>query len=97
MPSANPERGRIAIRQAGCGTCHEIPGVDWPRGRVGPGLHGLGARTLIAGRLPNRPDILSAYIRNAPELVPGSAMPAMPLSQAQARDIAAYLYREGES
>ena len=50
---------------------------------------------MIAGRLPNRPDVLSAYIRNAPALVPNSAMPAMPVSEAESRDIAAYLYEQG--
>ena len=32
------------------------------------------------------------WIRDAPSLSPGTAMPAMPVSDAQARDIAAYLY-----
>ena len=29
-------RGRAAIQRAGCGSCHEIPGLDWPAGRLGP-------------------------------------------------------------
>lgn len=95
MPLADRANGKAAIEQAGCGACHTIPGLAWPKGEVGPRLDGLAERGLIAGSLPNRPDVLVAYIRNAPALVPGSAMPAMPVSAAQARDIAAYLYEQG--
>ncbi|MFN3619023.1 c-type cytochrome [Sphingorhabdus sp.] len=96
MPNASAERGYNVIESAGCGSCHTIPGLDWPKGKVGPDLAGLAERALIAGRLPNQPDILAAYIRNAPALVPGSGMPAMPVSKREARDIAAYLYEAEE-
>ncbi|WP_406697160.1 c-type cytochrome [Sphingomonas glaciei] len=95
MPLADAAHGFEVIERAGCGSCHTIPGVHWPQGKVGPDLGGLAARGLIAGRLPNRPDVLAAYIRNAPALVPGSAMPAMPVTDAEARDVAAYLYEQG--
>ncbi|WP_425566764.1 c-type cytochrome [Sphingomonas swuensis] len=88
-------RGLQAIKRAGCGSCHQVPGLRWPEGKVGPRLDGLAERALIAGQLPNRPDVLTTYIRNAPALVPGSAMPAMPVSDTEARDIAAYLYDQG--
>ena len=97
MPVADAAHGRAVIERAGCGSCHMIPGVRWPQGKVGPSLHGLAERGLIAGKLPNRPDVLAAYIRDAPALVPGSAMPAMPLSEAEARDVAAFLYEQGGS
>ena len=93
MPFADAARGRDAAMVAGCAACHLIPGIEWPQGTLGPPLHGFSGRTLIAGKLPNRPDILAEYIRNAPALVPGSAMPAMPIDAAQARDIAAFLYQ----
>jgi mono/diheme cytochrome c family protein len=96
MPMASTANGKQVIEQVGCGSCHVIPGVDWPKGEVGPALAGLAGRALIAGKLPNRPDMLAAYIRNAPAFVPGSGMPAMPLTEAEARDIAAYLYQHGE-
>ena len=95
MADADPEAGKAAIERVGCASCHTIPGVDWPKGKVGPSLDGLSGRGLIAGKLPNRPDVLSAYIRNAPGLVPGSGMPAMPVSVQESRDIAAYLYDIG--
>ena len=93
MPLASADRGKAVIARVGCASCHTIGGIDWPRGRVGPALHDFTERGLIAGRLPNRPEFLAAYVRNAPALVPGSAMPAMPISEREARDIAAYLYQ----
>ncbi len=95
MPQASAAHGKAVIERVGCGSCHLIPGVRWPQGKVGPALDGLAQRALIAGKLPNEPDVLAAYIRNAPALVPGSGMPAMPVSEAEARDIAAYLYEQG--
>lgn len=95
MPMADAAAGRAAIKRVGCGSCHTIAGIDWPQGQVGPKLDGFADRALIAGRLPNRPDVLAAYIRNAPALVPGSGMPAMPVSEAESRDIAFYLYEQG--
>ena len=86
------ERGLVAIRKAGCGSCHEIAGLEWPAGRLGPSLLGFDDVGLIAGELPNRPEILAAFIRNAPAVKSGSTMPPMPVSAAEARDIAAYLY-----
>ena len=91
MPQADAERGRLAMERVGCGACHLIPGV-WPEGRVGPALNGFASQTLIGGRLPNRPDVLAGFVRDAPQWLPGSAMPAMPLTEEAARDVAAYLY-----
>lgn len=93
VPEGTAEaRGLALIESAGCGACHEIPGVDWPKGRLGPSLAGFDDVGLIAGALPNRPGTLAAFIRNAPSVKPGSTMPPMPLSESQAADIAAYLY-----
>lgn len=92
MPGASPERGRDIIVRVGCASCHTVPGIRWPRGKVGPSLHGFAASNLISGRLPNRPDMLAAYVANAPAVLPGTTMPAMPVSEREARDVAAYLY-----
>ena len=94
MPQASSERGKEAIERVGCGSCHRIPGIPWPEGKVGPPLDSFAGRALIAGRLPNRPDLLAAYVRNAPALVPGSGMPAMPVTEEEARNIASYLYEQ---
>lgn len=92
MPQASAVRGKQVIERVGCGACHSIPGVRWPAGEVGPSLEGFANQGLIAGRLPNRPDLLAAFVRNAPAVLPGTTMPAMPLDEAEARDVAAYLY-----
>lgn len=92
MPGADAGRGREIIARVGCGSCHVIPGVDWPRGRVGPSLDGFAARPLIAGTLANEPDLLAAYVRDAPAFTARSGMPPMPLTETEARDVAAYLY-----
>lgn len=91
MPQADPQRGREVMNRVACGSCHRIPGV-WPEGGLGPPLDGFAERNIIAGRLPNRPDVLAAFVRNAPALVPGTAMPAMPVTEGESRDVAAYLY-----
>jgi cytochrome c2 len=92
MPIADPAHGLEVIRQTGCGACHEVPGLFWPKGRLGPNLDGFAERTVIAGELPNRPDILAQWVRNAPSLIPGTSMPAVPMTEEDARDVAAYLY-----
>ncbi len=84
-------RGVVAIKRVGCGACHEIPGVDWPKGRTAPSLVGFDDVGVIAGSLPNTPANLAAFVRNAPKAKPGSTMPAMPLTEQEARDVAAYL------
>lgn len=92
IAGADPGHGLAVIERTGCAACHEVPGVAWPQGSVGGSLAGLGARPLIAGRFANQPETLVRWIANAPSLSPATAMPAMPLTPAEARDVAAYLY-----
>ena len=92
IAQGDPAAGLLAIREVGCAACHKIPGVSWPEGRSGSNLAGFGARPLISGRLPNQPDVLVRWLIDAPSMDPGTAMPPMPLTQDQARDVAAYLY-----
>lgn len=96
MPGADRERGRDVMARVGCGSCHTIPGIRWPEGRTGPSLEGFAERSLIAGQLPNQPDVLAAFVRNAPALLPGTTMPAMPMTERESRDVAAYLYATGD-
>jgi mono/diheme cytochrome c family protein len=88
----DPARGWAAIQRVGCGVCHVIPGVHGPDGLVGPPLSGLTSRMTLAGSLPNRPSVLAQLVRDAPSLVPRTAMPEMPLDAQEARDVAADLY-----
>lgn len=92
LAGADPERGRAVVARVACAACHQIPGVAWPRGRVGGQLAGFGDRPLIAGRLPNQPDVLVRWLRDAPSLAPGTGMPPIALTPAEARDVAAFLY-----
>ena len=87
-----PEAGRALIAGYGCTACHRIPGVATPTGTVGPSLEGFGRRAYIAGQLPNRPALLTAWLRDPPALAPGTAMPSLGLSEPEARHVAAYLY-----
>lgn len=84
-------RGEAAARRLGCGACHDMPGVNWPKGKVGPPLEHFGERALIAGAVPNEPALLAKFLRDAPAIVPTSAMPAIPMSDTDADDIAAWL------
>lgn len=92
MPTASADRGLAAIGRVGCASCHAIPGIEWPEGRIGPPLAGFAQKELIDGHLPNRPDLLARFVRDAPSLSPEGTMPAMPLTRQESRDVAAYLY-----
>lgn len=92
LPGGDPPRGQELIGRVGCGACHTIPGVEWPQGTVGPSLRGFANRGLIAGRFPNEPETLALWVRNAPALIPETGMTPMPLTEEEARDVAAYLY-----
>jgi cytochrome c len=92
VPGGDPERGRAAISRYGCGACHAIPGVVAAHGQVGPALGGVAGRAVIAGRLANTPDNLVRWIQHPQAVAPGTVMPEMGVTEADARDIAAYLY-----
>jgi mono/diheme cytochrome c family protein len=85
-------RALVANGRFGCAACHSIPGVDSPRGVVGPPLRGMARRAFIAGQLPNKPEVLVGFLRDPPALVALTGMPNVGLTADQARDIAAYLY-----
>ena len=90
-----PERGRSLIQAHGCGTCHTIEGVRGARGSVGPPLVKFAERNLLAGILPNVPRNLIAWLKDPPAIRPQTGMPALGLSESDARHIAAYLYTLG--
>lgn len=86
------DRGRVAIRQYACQTCHVIPGVIGAEALVGPPLNGIASRLYLAGVLTNTPDRMIEWLRNPQEIDPLSAMPDVNVTERDARDIAAYLY-----
>lgn len=88
------QRGAVAIARHGCGACHRIPGIDGARGVVGPSLADLARRTFLAGALPNDAGNLVRWIRDPQAIEPGTIMPRLGVSEGDATDIAAYLYRQ---
>ena len=89
---APPAAGRVLLMQYQCGGCHHIGGVDGARGRSGPPLLRVGARSYLAGRVPNAPERLARWIVDPAALVPDTTMPAMGVRPAEARAMAAYLW-----
>jgi cytochrome c len=85
-------QGKATIRQVGCGSCHEIPGVPGAVGLVGPSLEGIASRLFVAGELPNTPENLLRWVREPRHVNPNTAMPDLGLSEADARAVCAYLY-----
>ena len=90
--NGQPDRGAELIAQYGCGSCHTIPGVNRADGLVGPPLTRFGARSYIAGELPNNADNLRRWITDPQAVEPGTAMPKLGVTAIDAQDIAAYLY-----
>lgn len=91
--AGDPERGKLLLRQYGCGTCHTIPGVAAARGNVGPPLEAIGSRVYLAGVLPNTPQNMVRWIRAPQDIDPQTAMPDLQVPEQHAQDMVAYLYR----
>jgi cytochrome c oxidase subunit 2 len=71
--------------------CHAIGGT-LAGSRVGPDLTHIGSRrSLAAGSLENNRRNLSAWIRDAQQIKPGSRMPSNPMPQADLDALVAYL------
>lgn len=85
------DRGRKAIHQYACVTCHEIPGIVGSNAPVGPPLRGVARRTFLAGVLPNSGDAMIRWLVSPQKISPGSAMPDLGVTEHDAADIAAYL------
>ncbi|HEX8271505.1 MAG TPA: c-type cytochrome [Longimicrobiaceae bacterium] len=92
LTGGDPHRAPAEIRRYGCGTCHTVPGVPGADGTVGPPLTGIGGRMYIAGVLANNPGNLVRWIMDPPAVDSATAMPDLGVTEAEARDIAAYLY-----
>jgi len=92
VPGGSAARGERALVAYGCGSCHVIPGVAAASGRVGPPLTDFADRTFVAGKLRNEPTALTTWIQDPQIVSPGTAMPDLGVTNADARDMAAYLY-----
>ena len=92
LTGGDAHRGKIAIRTHGCASCHTIPGIHGADSLVGPPLTSISQRTYLAGILRNTPENLVKWIHDPPAVDPRTAMPNVHVSEAEARDIASYLY-----
>jgi cytochrome c len=90
--AGDAQRGEAKLAQFECGACHIIPGIPGAVGRVGPTLDAYSQRSYVAGKFANEPETLVRFILDPPAMAPLTAMPAVPMSDQDARDIAAYLY-----
>jgi cytochrome c oxidase subunit 2 len=95
-PAAEPAEGspaaagRDVFRRSACVGCHTIRGVSG--GVLGPDLtHVGGRRTIAGGMLANTPENLARWVRHAPDVKPGSLMPASDLPDADVAALVAYL------
>ena len=92
LTGGNIEAGERAFLSYGCGGCHKVGGTMQAQGRVGPTLDGIGRRAVIGGRLENKPENMMRWIVNPQNVSPGTAMPNLDVTPAEARDISAFLY-----
>jgi cytochrome c oxidase subunit 2 len=90
-PAAGPAAdGKAIFAASACVGCHTIRGVS--TGTLGPDLTTFGGRrTLAAGLLPITVETVTAWLKNPPALKPDAKMPALGLSDDQARAVATYL------
>jgi cytochrome c2 len=86
------ERGAAVMRNRDCGSCHVIPGIVGADGLVAPPLTRMARRNFIAGRVPNRPEMMVRWLMRPYEVDPMTAMPDLGLDEREARDVMAYLY-----
>ena len=86
------DAGRQDLYRLGCGSCHNIPGIVGAHGKVGPNLEGIARHSYVAGQLPNQPPNLEHWIQHPHSVHPNTLMPELGVTDAQSRDITAYLY-----
>jgi cytochrome c oxidase subunit 2 len=83
-------KGLNVFQHGQCVACHMIDGVSY--GVVGPNLSKVATRTTIAaGMYDNTPENLKLWIQDAPKRKPGSIMPNMNISDADAEALVAFL------
>ena len=92
LAGGDPNRGKAAIDRYGCNACHSIPGIPGPKGMVGPPLEHMASRAHIGGKLANNPEMMIKWLQNPPAFDPQGSMPNLGVTEADSRDITAYLY-----
>ncbi|CAN7674268.1 c-type cytochrome [Rhizobium sp. LjRoot98] len=93
LTNGGASRALPLLRKFGCSGCHTIPGVPGADGQVGGPLSGLSGRVYIGGVLTNSSDHMVEWIVAPQRFSPNTAMPITGITEAEARDVAAYLYQ----
>jgi cytochrome c oxidase subunit 2 len=89
-PTGAAAAGKTIYAASACVGCHTIRGVS--AGALGPDLTHFGSRTtLAAGMFPNTVENVTAWLKDPPAVKPGAKMPALGLTDEQARALAVYL------
>jgi cytochrome c oxidase subunit 2 len=89
-PTGPAAEGKAIYARSACVGCHTIRGVSV--GTLGPDLTHFGGRALFgAGLWPTTVEHVVAWLKDPPALKPGSRMPNLNLSDAEARALAVYL------
>jgi len=88
---ADIERGRVALTQYACQSCHRIPGVVGSPIDVGPSLQHMATQAYVSGTLVNTPENLVRWILHPKRYKPNGAMPELGVSAQDAADMSAYL------
>lgn len=100
-PEGDLEAGRRVLESKGCTTCHAMTGV--PGLAISPIPVVIGGAALArAKRLApdlrfvrerQSPSATAAWLADPEEVTPGTAMPRIPLSDVERRDVVAFLHR----
>jgi cytochrome c2 len=93
LTGGDPGEAPSLIRRYGCGGCHTISAIAGADGKVAPPLDQLRKRVYIGGVLQNTPDNLVHWIVSPRAFSPQTAMPDTGITEAEARHVAAFLYR----
>ena len=81
--------GRDLFTSRTCNNCHTVAGLS--TGTVGPALSHVGSNQQIAGTVPMNRDNLIRWIQDPPGVKPGTTMPNLGVSQADAAALADFL------
>ncbi|TFW19508.1 c-type cytochrome [Duganella callida] len=92
--SGNRYTGKALLLSYGCVACHRIRGLPELSGQSGPPLERVAYQSYLAGLLPNTQANMERWIVHPRAISPGTAMPELGVSPAEARDMAAYLYQQ---
>ena len=89
--SGDAAAGSKLFNKLTCDNCHTVAGTP-ARADIGPDLTHVASReTLAAGRLKDTPENLGKWISNPQKYKPGAHMPNFNFTQAQVKDLVAYL------